>query len=79
MLVDHLIDEHGQTIVRVGDHVETEDVRFFVGLINDSQQLCFIDTSKPWVLLNDKCPMAGCIGSGQYGVTASKLRKSNAE
>jgi hypothetical protein len=79
MLVDHVIDHNTCTVIKIGDEVETDDVRFFVGSINDSQQLCFIDTSKPWQLLNDRCPMAACIRGGQYGVTAIKLRKVNAE
>ena len=75
MITNHLIDDYGNTVVAVGDEVETADVRFFVGLINDSQRLCFIDKSKPWTLKNELSPMARCIRGGDYGVTADRLTR----
>jgi hypothetical protein len=75
MLTDHLIDEHGNRVVAVGDEVETDDVRFFVGSINDSQRLCFIDKTKPWTLKNELATMARCIRGGDYGVATSSLKR----
>lgn len=73
MIVNHLQDEKGQTLVKVGDEVECADARFFVGKINDSQRLCFIDKSKPWELLNENAKMANCIRQGNYGVSLFML------
>lgn len=75
MNTDHLINNQGDLIVRVGDEVENNDVRFFVGAINDSQLLCTLDKSKPWTLKNETSPMANCIRKGNYSASARTLRK----
>ena len=72
--VTHLINNVGETVVRVGDEVENNDVRFFIGAINDSQRLCFIDKSKSWVLKNAASPMAAAIRQGNYGASAETLK-----
>lgn len=74
-MIDHLLDEHGELIVQVGDEVENSDARFFVGTINQSQRLCSIDKSRPYSLLNDASPMAPCIRQGNYSASASTLRR----
>lgn len=70
---EFLIDSVGKITVKVGDEVQNADVRFFVGEINESQTLCFIDKEKPWTLLNPKTPMAACINGGDYGANLNTL------
>ncbi|CAB5212654.1 hypothetical protein UFOVP189_34 [uncultured Caudovirales phage] len=64
----------GKTIVRVGDEVENGDVRFFIGSINDSGDLCFIDKAKPWSVKNKTHPMARCMEQGNYGVSVRQIK-----
>ena len=64
----------GETIVRVGDEVEDEHVRFFNGDINDSHNLCSIDKTKPWTVKTTTDPMRKCMESGNYAVNAARLR-----
>jgi hypothetical protein len=64
----------GKTLFKIGDEVEDDLVRFFIGLINDSHDLCFIDKTKPWTVKNKNDPMAVCAIQGNYGVSAYKLR-----
>ncbi len=64
----------GETIVSVGDEVENSDVRFFVGAINDSHNLCSIDKTKPWTVKTTTDPMRKCMESGNYSVNAALLR-----
>lgn len=73
-MVDYLIDHRGNLIVQIGDEVENDDVRFFVGSINESQQLCSLDKSKPWTLKNEVSQMAACIRQGNYSASAQTLR-----
>lgn len=73
-MIDHLKDEFGIVIVQVGDEVENDDVRFFVGAINESQRLCAIDKSRPFSLKNPASPMAPCIRQGNYSASADTLR-----
>lgn len=74
-MTNHLINNRGKLIVCVGDEVENDDARFFVGAINESQQLCTIDASKPFTLKNEASPMATCIRQGKYSASAKTLRK----
>ena len=64
----------GETIVRVGDVVEDDNVRFFVGAINDSHNLCSIDKTKPWTVKTTTDPMRKCMEQGNYSVNAALLR-----
>ena len=64
----------GETIVRVGDEVEDDNVRFFVGAINDSHNLCSIDKTKPWTVKTAADPMRKCMEQGNYSVNAALLR-----
>jgi len=64
----------GETIVRVGDEVEDDSVRFFVGAINDSHNLCSIDKTKPWTVKTTTDPMRKCMEQGNYAVNAALLR-----
>lgn len=73
IMTTHLIDPKGNLIVKVGDEVENDDARFFVGAINESQKLCTLDKSKPWTLKNEKSPMAACIRQGNYSASAVTL------
>ena len=57
----------------IGAEVENDDVRFFVGSINDSNWLCAIDKSKSWTLKNKNSPMARCIEQGNYSASAATL------
>jgi hypothetical protein len=68
------MDEKGNTIVKVGDEVKNSDAQFFVGAINESQQLCSIDKGKPWSLLNEGHPMAAAIKQGNYAASAQTLK-----
>jgi hypothetical protein len=72
-MTTHLIDPKGNIIVKLGDEVENNDARFFVASINESQQLCTLDKSKPFTLKNDKSPMAACIRQGNYSASAVSL------
>ena len=67
----------GETIFKIGDEVENDLVRFFIGSINDSGALCFIDKTKPWTLKNKNDPMAVCATQGTYGVSADKLKAAH--
>jgi len=58
----------------IGDEVETDDVRFFIGAINDSHNLCAIDKSKPWAVKTTTHPMRACMLQGNYSVNAAVLR-----
>lgn len=77
--MDHLQDERGSILVRVGDQVENDDARFFVGGINDSQTLCHLDKTKPFELLNESSPMAACIKQGNYSASVRTLKTLNTE
>lgn len=57
----------------VGDEVETADVRFFIGAINDSHGLCAIDKSKPWTVKTTTSPMRKCMEQGNYSVNFHQL------
>ena len=59
--------------VKIGDEVENNDARFYVGAINESQRLCTLDKSKPWTLKNEGSPMAGCIQQGNYSASMDVL------
>ncbi len=74
-MVDHLIDERGRCLVRIGDEVENDDARFFVGAINQSQTLCAIDKSRPYSLKNEASPMAACIRQGHYSASVETLKR----
>jgi hypothetical protein len=74
-MTNHLINNRGDLIVCVGDEVENGDARFFVGAINESQQLCTLDKSKPFTLKNEASSMANCIRQGNYAASARTLRK----
>lgn len=60
--------------IRVGMEVENDDVRFFVGSINDSHNLCSIDKEKPWTVKATTHPMRKCMEQGNYSVNAALLR-----
>jgi hypothetical protein len=70
----HLQDDRGVVLARVGDQVENNDCRFFVGGINQSQSLCHLDKTKPWQLLNESSPMAACIRQGNYSASVRTLK-----
>lgn len=72
-MTDHLIDNQGRVVVNIGDEVENEDVRFFVGGVNESQRLCHLDKTKPWELKNKEAVMAICIRSGNYSACADSV------
>jgi len=57
----------------IGDEVENADVRFYIGAINDSHQLCSIDKSQPWTLKDPTSKMASCIAQGFYAANAVTL------
>jgi len=57
----------------VGDEVESADVRFFIGAINDSHGLCAIDKSKPWTVKTTTNPMRKCMEQGNYSVNFHQL------
>ena len=71
--VTHIHNMSRNQHLTIGDEVQDKTVRFFIGAINDSHELCSIDKSKPWTLLDERDPMAACIRQGNYAVTASKL------
>jgi hypothetical protein len=58
----------------VGMEVEDDNVRFFVGAINDSHNLCSIDKTKPWTVKTTTNPMRKCMEQGNYSVNAALLR-----
>lgn len=60
--------------ISVGMEVEDDNVRFFVGVINDSHNLCSIDKTKPWVVKTTTDPMRKCMEQGNYSVNAALLR-----
>lgn len=57
----------------IGAEVENDEARFFVGSINDSNDLCAIDKSKPWTLKDKNSKMARCIEQGNYSASAATL------
>jgi hypothetical protein len=61
----------------IGSEVENDDIRFFVGAINDSGDMCAIDKTKPWTLKNKKSVMAKCIEHGNYSASAKTLTVSS--
>jgi hypothetical protein len=69
----HIIDNKGNLIVKVGDRVENKTARFYIGAINESQELCLIDKDRPWELLDPSDPMAKCVEQGNYAATARTL------
>ena len=60
--------------IGIGTEVENDDIRFFVGAINDSHNLCSIDKTKPWTVKTTTSPMRKCMESGNYAVNAVLLR-----
>ena len=60
--------------ISVGMEVENDNVRFFVGAINDSHNLCSIDKTKPWTVKTTTDPMRKCMEQGNYAVNAALLR-----
>jgi hypothetical protein len=64
--------------VRVGDHVQNDHVRFFIGAISDSG-LCSIDKTKPFELLDKTHKMARCIEQGNYAVMCKGMTKIEGE
>lgn len=78
-MTNHLIDHRGNRIVRIGDEVENDDARFFVGAINESQRLCTLDKSKPWTLKNEGSHMAACIRQGNYSASILCLKSHKSD
>jgi hypothetical protein len=60
--------------ISVGMEVEDDNVRFFVGAINDSQNLCSIDKTRPWTVKTTTDPMRKCMEQGNYAANAYLLR-----
>ena len=60
--------------ISVGMEVENDNVRFFVGAINDSHNLCSIDKTKTWTVKTTTDPMRKCMEQGNYAVNAALLR-----
>jgi len=77
--MNYLQDERGNILVRVGDQVENDEARFFIGGINESQTLCHIDKTKPFELLNKNSPLANCIRQGNYSASVQTLKTPNAK
>jgi hypothetical protein len=74
MIVDHIRKMDGRIFFK-GDEVQDERARFFIGLINDSGGLCFIDKSKPFKrLVGDNEPFAKAIDQGNYGAAYTSLK-----
>ncbi len=69
----HLRDQTTNT-VSIGDEVENDHVRFFIGAINESG-LCAIDKSKPYKLLDENHKMAVCIKQGNYSVHCGGMKR----
>lgn len=61
--------------VAVGDEVQNNHVRFFIGEINESG-LCAIDKTKPFKLLDENHKMAVCIKQGNYSVHCGSMRRN---
>ena len=76
-MTDYLIDHEGRVLAKVGDHVENGDVRFYIADINESQQLCGLDRTRPWVLKNPTSPMAACITQGHYAARVGTLMQAH--
>ena len=72
---EYLIDENYNE-VRVGDEVQNDHVRFFIGAINESG-LCAIDKTKDFKLLDELHPMAVCIKQGNYSVHCGGMVRLN--
>lgn len=68
----------GETTFKVGDEVENDSIRFFIGMINDSHKLCFVDKNKPWTVKDQTSPMVKCMAQGNFGITSSLLRHTDA-
>lgn len=75
IMKNHLIDEKGNPLVKVGDEVENDDIRFFVGAINESQKLCVLDNGKPWNVKNMQSPMLPALKSGKYAASWDNLTR----
>ena len=74
MVVDHIRTMDGR-VFAVGDEVQDKRARFFIGKINDSCGLCFIDKEKPFTrLIEDGQPFSRSIDHGNYGVTYELLQ-----
>lgn len=67
---DRCIDAFGNSMVSVGDHVESDDAIFFVGGISDGG-LCSIDKTKPFSAKSG--PMSKCVTQGNYAAKAAAL------
>ena len=65
------IDDFGNSLVSVGDHVESSEAIFFVGAISDGG-LCSIDTKKPFYAKSSG-PMSKCVTQGNYAAKATAL------
>jgi hypothetical protein len=70
--------ETGEITFKLGDEVENNSIRFFIGLINDSHELCFIDKTKPWTVKNENSPMVSCMKQGNFGICAKTLKNISA-
>jgi hypothetical protein len=64
----------GETTFKVGDEVENNSIRFFIGTINDSGNLCFVDKEKPWIVKDQTNPMAKCMSQGNFGIASHLLK-----
>ena len=69
----HLRDLTGNSI-KVGDEVQNDHARFFIGAINESG-LCSIDKSKPFSLLDPDHKIGRCIEQGNYSVNCGGMIK----
>ena len=64
----------GGEIFCVGDEVQDNRVRFFIGAINESSGLCFIDKSRQFTrLIADGEPFSRCIDQGNYATNYAAL------
>ena len=78
-VVAYLQNPHtGDTVFKVGDEVENDSIRFFIGMINDSHELCFVDKTKPWTVKDQTDPMVRCMMQGNFGVTSHLLKHTDA-
>jgi hypothetical protein len=68
----------GETTFKVGDEVENDSIRFFIGMINDSCELCFVDKDKPWTVKDPTHAMSKCMTQGNFGITARLLKHTDA-
>ena len=78
-VVTYLQDmQTGKTTFKVGDEVENDSIRFFIGVINDSRELCFVDKDKPWTVKDPSHPMSKCMTQGNFGITSRLLKHADA-